>query len=49
MELILRKFCGFLWKNENVGQGAIGYKSWVIRFWDTGWHNELKTIKLNLT
>lgn len=33
----------------NSGQGALGNKSWVIRVWDTGWHNELKTIKLNLT
>lgn len=33
----------------NSGQGAVGNKSWVIRVWDTGWHNELKTIKLNLT
>lgn len=30
----------------NSGQGAVGNKSWVIRVWDTGWHNELKTIKL---
>jgi hypothetical protein len=33
----------------NAEQGAVGNKSWVIRVWDTGWHNELKTIKFNLT
>lgn len=33
------------YKEWNSGQGAVGNKSWVIRFWDPGWHSKLKTVK----
>lgn len=47
-EAYMGKDLWFCMKN-GIQERSSRNKSWVIRFWDTGWHNKLKTIKVNLT